>query len=152
MLIKRCRELSLGKCCCRSGMLIGICLQFSIRRHARRIGAFRKCERIGRGFAKRLAGSGSPKFERRRSQRAANLQPKVKKKGQNRKQLTATTSFCSAPIPVVGSQPATGQFAYNDRSSDVTFSARMLAKESTSAGQLVVPVPQSGDRIARDFR
>ena len=57
-------------------MPIGICLQFSIRRHARRIGASRKCERIGRGFAKRLAGSGRPKFERWRSQRAANLQPR----------------------------------------------------------------------------
>ena len=57
-------------------MPIGICLQFSIRRHARRIGAFRKCERIGRGFAKRLAGSDSPSFERWRSQRAANLQPR----------------------------------------------------------------------------
>src|SRR5438270_2703613 len=57
-------------------MRIGICLQFSIRRHAQRIGAFRKCERIGRGFAKRLAGSGSPPFERWRSPRAANLQPR----------------------------------------------------------------------------
>src|SRR5437764_6259547 len=57
-------------------MSIGICVQSSIRRHAQRIGGFRKCERIGRGFAKRLAGSGSATFERWRSQRAANLQPR----------------------------------------------------------------------------
>ena len=62
-------------------MPIGICLQFFIRRHARRIGAFRKCERIGRGFAKRLAGSGSPKFERWRSQLAGQSPTQGQKKG-----------------------------------------------------------------------
>ena len=78
-------------------MPIGICLQFSIRRHARRIGAFRKCERIGRGFAKRLAGSDSPSFERWRSQRAANLQPRSEI-GAKPETFDAYAGFCLAPI------------------------------------------------------
>src|ERR1051326_1776824 len=79
MLMKRYRELSLARCCCHSGMLlkpqdrsiwepIGIFFQFFIRRHARRIEASRKCERIGRGYAKELLGLGSPGIERCRSE------------------------------------------------------------------------------------
>ena len=76
-------------------MPIGICLQFFIRRHARRIGAFRKCERIGRGSAKRLAGSGSPKFERWRSQRAGQSPTKVRNwcKTGNRSMPTRASAY-----------------------------------------------------------